>query len=181
MMAGRRVCLLLLCVLLLAVAGSPYRIYAQEPLTGGTERGADETVLEVPQDVAPDGDGKVCTIVDGKEGTCYASLSEMDAALGQEEFADCRGQSTRWLYLYDGFNRSGRRLQFNDVGFWQDLQPWGFRNKTSSVLNQTRCQALLRDYSASYYLIVQPGQGYNMGVFYGHNWNNAVDAIYIRP
>jgi hypothetical protein len=90
---------------------------------------------------------RICEVWTKADVRCYASQAEMRAAHAKilaasgwkgpyqpRDLKGCPGGITKfeWVCLYEFRNFGGRRLQFKDPGYWQDLNTWGFRDKTSS-------------------------------------------------
>jgi Peptidase inhibitor family I36 len=73
---------------------------------------------------------------------CYGTAEAANQAIGMSSppsgdvepnaLSDCQ---SGWFCLWDGKNFTGRRLQFNHE-YWDNLTPYGFNDKTSSIYNR---------------------------------------------
>lgn len=92
---------------------------------------------------------QVCAVVSRSDVRCYATSDQANAALAPAATSTgaARGASgpvgtlstwhncpDDWLCIYEDINWGGRRLQFNDE-YWHSLDPYGFKDKTSSWTN----------------------------------------------
>lgn len=88
-----------------------------------------------------------CAVFAAEDVRCYSSAEAADKATGYDRAADpLMAQATAselaaiprcasgWLCLYEDKNGGGRRLIFQDAT-WQNLDDYGFNNKTSSWRN----------------------------------------------
>ena len=98
-----------------------------------------------------------CAVFSPLHAECFDSFDEMEAATNdgaagptvlawdgtaiEQLAADCAGDNSRWLYLYEHTNFGGRILKFNDTGYWQNLTNYDFNDQLSSWWNNTLCNA----------------------------------------
>jgi hypothetical protein len=73
----------------------------------------------------------------GQSVTTYSDGSQVVTAAS---FSDC---PDGWVCLWTDANYSGRMLQFQDRGLWQNLTAWSFNDETSSWRNRTNDDAKL--------------------------------------
>lgn len=73
----------------------------------------------------------------GQSVTTYSDGSKVVTAAS---FGDC---PDGWVCLWTDANYSGRMLQFQDRGNWQNLTAWSFNDETSSWRNRTNDDAKL--------------------------------------
>ncbi len=91
--------------------------------------------------------------------------------------ADCAGRSDLWLRLYEYPGFGGRVLQFNDVGYWQNLANYGFSRVTSSWVNSTYCTAYIADGTSGGGARLTLGSGSSQGSM--GSWDNRAVSLYI--
>jgi hypothetical protein len=75
----------------------------------------------------------------GKSVTTY---SDGNIVVAPAVFSDC---PDGWVCIWEDANYSGRMLQFQDRGFWQDLTAYNFNDKTSSWRNRINQDAKLSE------------------------------------
>jgi hypothetical protein len=84
---------------------------------------------------------KVCVVHAKSNVRCYDSAAAYDAARGAR--ADAKPEGSRfncprgWFCLWADINYNGRRLQFRDRGFCQNLTDYNFNDVASSYSNRT--------------------------------------------
>ncbi len=142
---------------------------------------------------------QACAVVDQQTVECFATEAEMEAAtsglgggssftssgsVASEDGADtdayCNGQSTLWVYLYEGYNMTGRVVKFRDAAVWLNLANWGFDNMTSSWKNNTHCTAFLAEYSnggGSWLTLAAQSQSSQVSA----SWNDRASSLWINP
>ncbi|MFJ6669799.1 peptidase inhibitor family I36 protein [Actinosynnema sp. NPDC091369] len=76
-------------------------------------------------------------VVSTEDVRCFADAATADAAIGNEEMqaAAIPACADGWLCLYQYKDGGGKRLIFQDED-WQNLDDYGFDNKTSSYRNR---------------------------------------------
>jgi hypothetical protein len=79
----------------------------------------------------------VTTNSQGQSVTTYSDGSKVVTAAS---FGDC---PDGWVCLWTDSNYSGRMLQFQDRGSWQNLTAWSFNDEASSWRNRTNDDAKL--------------------------------------
>jgi hypothetical protein len=96
-----------------------------------------------------------------------------------EALPDGRGAKAPngWFCLYQYPNYSGRMLKFN--AGTNDLSKWGFRNKGSSYINNTRrtIRLINTDPIPDKVITVRPGE---RNAKLGGQWDNRVDTVIVR-
>ena len=84
------------------------------------------------------GDAQSCVVYSRTAVECFATNAEADAAIGYVAPGDptvaVPACANGWLCLFDGTSGGGQRLIFQDDN-WQNLNAYGFDNKTSSWRN----------------------------------------------
>ncbi|MFI7211684.1 peptidase inhibitor family I36 protein [Micromonospora maritima] len=86
---------------------------------------------------------QVCAVLSRSEVRCYATNEEASADLAPRASRDADGPISTfawhgcdndWICIFEHADFAGRKLQFSDE-YWHDLDEWGFKDKTSSWVN----------------------------------------------
>ncbi|MEV5981366.1 peptidase inhibitor family I36 protein [Streptomyces sp. NPDC052114] len=108
---------------------------AQESPSTGAPRGARATLGSDSIDLGTSWRGAdVCEVGTSGKVRCWDG-DTADTPAEKAAFAKRYKCEKGWVCLYDKANLKGRMLRFNDGG-WNNLGPYGFNNKTSSVWNR---------------------------------------------
>lgn len=140
---------------------------------------------------------QICEVWTKTDVRCYANQTEMRAAhskllaasgvtaQAQQFLYDlhgCPGGLTSYEYvcLYEYTYWGGRRLQFKDPGYWQNLWDYGFRDQASSWAKTRNPGFKLGDYRGgvrSEYVFAICGAASAATMPYG--WDNVADQIFV--
>lgn len=139
------------------------------------------------------GEAQACVIWEQADASaCFRTEAEMEQHIAEVEqrlaaSADPNSRAasscSSWLYLYQHDGYKGRRLQFSDRGYWQNLTDYNFNDQLSSY-KVGSCDVSLAEHingGGFWY----PGnttagaQESRMGAG-STNWNDRVSSIYIR-
>lgn len=108
---------------------------------------------------------------------CFALAMVGGAALAPQAGASFSECEQGWVCLWQNELFTGRKLQFQDWGTWQNLTAYEFNDQASSVYNHTN-----RDAKISWDIngggatrCIQPSESFQ--VMPG-NWNNSASAIH---
>ncbi|MCA1711903.1 MAG: peptidase inhibitor family I36 protein [Actinobacteria bacterium] len=138
---------------------------------------------------------RACAVTSSTYAECFDSFEEMEAATNDDATAplvlawdgaapverlaaDCAGDNSRWLYLYEHVNFGGRVLKFNDVGYWQNLTTYDFNDQLSSWWNTTLCDArIAQDTNGGGWLLLLPDRTSSSSMPTG--WNDVASSLKI--
>lgn len=125
-------------------------------------------------------EGAWACVVGSTKTTCFDSYAEADSFASSLVPANSRSSASAaacgtWAYVYEHAYAGGRRLQYQDSGYWQRY-PSTFRNKQSSWHN-TRCSGI------SFYddegRVQYNGLPNYYNGYIGNLWNDRMDQIHL--
>jgi hypothetical protein len=190
--------LLTLVLSLSMVLGAPAAVSA----AGASEKPARHGVIATYHGRAIDlskgwAGAQICDVLTRTDVRCYASQAEMRAAHAKilaasgvtaqaqaqrRDLHGCPGGlfSYEYVCLYEYTYWGGRRLQFKDIDYWQNLWEYGFRDMASSWAKTRNPGFKLGDYRGGVryeyvFKICNPASSAVMP----SGWNNVADQIFI--
>jgi hypothetical protein len=86
----------------------------------------------------------VVAITTSPAGKSVTAYSDGALVVAPAAFNDC---PDGWVCIWEDKDYSGRMLQFQDRGFWQDLTAYNFNDKTTSWRNRTNDDAKLAQHT----------------------------------
>jgi hypothetical protein len=135
---------------------------------------------------------QICEVWTKTDVRCYATQAEMRAAhskipaasgvTAQADLHGCPGSlfGPEWVCLYEFTSWGGRRLQFKDPGYWQNLDDYGFRDQASSWAKTRAPGFKLGDYrGGARYEYIFAICGAASAAAMPSGWDNVADQIYL--
>jgi hypothetical protein len=138
---------------------------------------------------------RICEVWTKADVRCYASQAEMRAAHAKilaasgwkgpyqpRDLKGCPGGITKfeWVCLYEFRNFGGRRLQFKDPDYWQNLNTYGFVDQASSWAKTRNPGFKLLDYRSSGNIQYVFGIcGAASAASMPSGWDNIANAIWV--
>ncbi|MFG2029886.1 peptidase inhibitor family I36 protein [Streptomyces sp. NPDC048825] len=167
------------------------------PVDGGSSSSAENAAVIATYD------GKKINLSEGWQGAqtcaqfserdvrCYDSEAQFRADAGLPAVAKRAGAENAaatcgsgWTCLYEGYNSSGRKLQWSENGLYP-LEGYGFRDKASSVRRGAGCAVELVDAVPGWWddtmlLWTDYENDLRDPVSSDENWDNITDEIELR-
>jgi len=188
--------LLMLALSLSMVLSAPAAVSA----AGASEKPAGQGVIASYHGRAIDlskgwAGAQICEVWTKTDVRCYASQAEMRAAHAKilaaggiqgpytvRDLHGCPGGITKfeWVCIYQYTNWGGRRLQFKDPGYWQDLNTYGFADRMSSWAKTRAPGFKIQDYRSTGNIQYVFGTcGAASAPVMPSGWDNIANAIYV--